>query len=67
MKREYVIYKDMPLVAGKPYRVYLKEDGTYTTTKEMGRKYTINRIIEIVLIVLQLILKFRTNLKYEKL
>ena len=63
---KYVVYKDIRLITGDKSRFYYSDTG-YTPEPEKAKKYDVKNIIELVILILQLILKFGVTFKYEKI
>ena len=63
---KYIIYKEVPLVTGEKHRVYVQGEKQFTTQRERAKVIDVKSILELLLIVLQFILKYKSNLKYER-
>jgi len=62
---KYVIYFDAPLISGDKHQIYVGEDGHYTTQVERAKKFDVNNLITLLILILKLILKLKKNLKYK--
>ena len=65
--KTYVVYETEEYHSGIMDTYYLKDDGTRTLNVTEARRFDVRYIIEIIIIVLQLILKHKTNLKYKRI
>lgn len=63
--KKYVVYKTMPAPDGGTVDIFLKENQEFSYDPKDAKVHKIKNIIEIIVFVLQLILKFG-NLKYKK-
>lgn len=63
--KNFVVYKDVPVLTGEPKRLYLQDYGLYTDEKDNAKKFQASTILQILIIVLQLILKLKSKHKYE--
>ena len=63
---KYVVYKEKKLVTGDKSRFYYSDTG-YTPEQDKAKKFDVKNIIELVILILQLILKFGVTFKYEKI
>jgi len=64
---KYIVYYKAPILTGVNFDVYVKDKDTFTTDQDKAKIFDVRTILEILIIVLQLILKHGVKLKIKRI
>ena len=63
---KYVVYYKAPILTGDNFDVYVKDKDAFTTDQNKAKVFNVRTVFEILIIVLQLILKHGNKFKIKR-